>query len=146
MTYVKINETTYPATINGKVVDREWNGRESKTITLEMAYADAAALFVDWLAWSIVHQTEVAVYQTDESGNPVLDETGAPIQIGTEMQENEYDNSEYCVAGPITDNRDGTISVKMGKPTQLETTQAQLANAVTQAELETAYTEGVNSL
>ena len=146
MTYIKINGTTYPAVINGKHIDREWNDRESKTITIEMAYADAIALFVDGLAWSIVHQTEVTVYQTDESGNPVLDETGAPIQIGTKMQENEYDNSEYCVAGPITDNRDDTISVKMGKPTQLEMMQAQLANAVTQAELNNAYVEGVNSL
>lgn len=129
MTYVKINGTTYPATINGKLVDREWSDRESKTITLEMAYADAIALFVDGLAWSILMDAE----QEQENGSIVT------------VQE-EYDNSEYSMAGSITDNRDGTISVKMGKPTQLEAMQAQLANAVTQTELETAYTEGVNSL
>lgn len=129
MTYVKINGTTYPAVINGKHIDREWNDRESKTITLEMPYADAAALFVDGLAWSILMDVE----QEQEDGST------------TTVQE-EYDNSDYSMAGSITDNRDGTLSVKMGKPTKLEAMQAQLANAVTQTELETAYTEGVNSL
>ena len=129
MTYVKINDKTYPAVINGKHIDREWNDRESKTITLEMAYADAIALFVNGLAWSILMDVE----KEQEDGSIVT------------VQE-EYDNSEYSLAGSITDNRDGTISVKMGKPTQLEAMQAQLANAVTQTELETAYTEGVNSL
>ena len=28
-----------------------------------------------------------------------------------------YDNSDYSVAGPITDNRGGTGTIKMGKPT-----------------------------
>ena len=31
-----------------------------------------------------------------------------------------YDNSAYSVAGPITDHRDGTVTVKMGKPTAAE--------------------------
>ena len=129
MTYIKINETLYPATINGYKPDRAWDNRESKAITLDMPYADAAAIFVDGLAWSIVMDVE----QEQEDGSIVT------------VQE-EYDNSDYSMAGSITDNRDGTLTVKMGKPTQLETMQAQLANAVTQAELETAYTEGVNSL
>ena len=129
MTYVKINGATYPAVINGKHVDREWNDRESKTITLEMAYADAIALFVDGLAWSIMMDVE----KEQEDGSTIT------------VQE-EYDNSEYSMAGSITDNRDGTLAVKMGKPTQLEMIQAQLVNAVTQTELDNAYMEGVNSL
>lgn len=129
MTYIKINDTLYPAAINGSLKDRLWNDRESKSITLAMDYATALALFVDGLNWSIVMDVE----QEQEDGSIVT------------VQE-EYDNSEYSMAGSITDNRDGTISVKMGKPTQLEAMQAQLANAVTQTELETAYTEGVNSL
>ena len=129
MTYVKINDVVYPATINGKMADREWDDRESKTITLEMAYANAIALFVNDLAWSILMDVE----KEQDDGSIVT------------VQE-EYDNSEYSMAGSITDNRDGTLAVKMGKPTQLEAMQAQLANAVTQTELETAYTEGVNSL
>lgn len=129
MTYVKINNTTYPATINGTIKDRAWDNRESKTITLEMTHAEAAALFVDGLPWIIVMDVE----QPQEDGTVVT------------VQE-EYDNSEYSKAGSITDNRDGTVSVKMGKLTQIEALEAQLANAVTEEELETAYVEGVNSL
>lgn len=33
-----------------------------------------------------------------------------------------YDNSDYCVAGDITDHRDGTVTVKMGRLTALEET------------------------
>ena len=112
MTYIKINETLHPATISGKVQDTDWDKRESKSITLEMDYATASALFVNGLAWSIVQREEVPVYEHGESGEPV--------QIGTEMQETEFDNSEYNLAGDITDHRDGTITVKMGKLTPLE--------------------------
>ena len=129
MTYVKINGTTYPAVINGKHIDREWNDRESKTITIEMAYADAIALFVNGLVWSILMDVE----QEQEDGSIVT------------VQE-EYDNREYSMAGSITDNRDGTLSVKMGKPTQIETLESQITGTVTEVELNNAYTEGVNSL
>ena len=120
MTFIKINETLYPATVSGRVADKDWDNRASKSITLEMDYATAIALFVDGLAWSIIQQNEVPVYQLDESGKAVLDENGTPIQTGTEMQENEFDNSEYDVAGPITDHRNGTITAKMGKITDAE--------------------------
>ena len=129
MTYVKINGTTYPAVINGKHIDREWNDRESKTITLEMAYADAIALFVNGLVWSILMDVE----QEQEDGSIVT------------VQE-EYDNSDYSMAGSITDNRDGTLDVKMGKPTKIETLESQITGTITEAELNNAYVEGVNSL
>lgn len=129
MTYVKINGTTYPAVINGKHIDREWNDRESKTITIEMAYADALALFVNGLVWSILMDVE----QEQEDGSIVT------------VQE-EYDNREYSMAGSITDNRDGTLAVKMGKPTQIETLESQITGTITEAELNNAYVEGVNSL
>ena len=120
MTYIKINDTLYPATISGRVADKDWDNRASKAITLEMSYEEASKLFVDGLAWSIVQQNEVPAYQKDENGKLVLDESGAPIQTGTEMQETEFDNSEYNLAGDITDHRDGTITAKMGKLTDLE--------------------------
>lgn len=129
MTYVKINGTTYPAVINGKHIDREWNDRESKTITLEMAYTDAIGIFVDGLAWSILMDVE----QEQEDGSIVT------------VQE-EYDNSDYSIAGSITDNRDGTLAVKMGKPTKIETLESQITGTITEAELDNAYMEGVNSL
>lgn len=120
MTYIRINDTLYPATISGRVADRDWDNRESKSITLEMDHATAHALFVNGLAWSIVQRDEVPVYQMDENGEPVLDENGAPIQTGTEIRETEFDNSEYNLAGDLTDHRDGRITAKMGKLTDLE--------------------------
>ena len=106
MIYFKANNTEYPASIAGKVTDRDWGNRESKAVTLEMSHAAAAQLFVDGLVWAIVQRDTVPVYDTD--GNP----TGE-----TTEQVQEWDNSDYCVAGPITDNRDGTITAKMGKKT-----------------------------
>ena len=129
MTYIKINDTLYPAAINGSLQDRLWNDRASKSITLAMDYATALALFVDGLNWSIVMDVE----KEQEDGSIVT------------VQE-EYDNSDYSMAGSITDNRDGTLAVKMGKPTQIETLESQITGTITEAELNNAYVEGVNSL
>ena len=109
MIYFKANNIEYPASIAGKVTDRDWGNRESKTITLTMEYTAASQLFVDGLSWSIVQRDIVPVY--DKDGKP----TGE-----TEEQVQEWDNSDYCVAGPITDNRDGTCTCKMGKKTEVE--------------------------
>lgn len=94
----------------------------------------------------------------DENGEIILDANGEAVmgtvmevvletQIVTEIEvvsevvmqpyEEIYDNSEYCVAGPITDNRDGTVYIKMGKPTELELKNKELAEA--QVALEEAY-------
>ena len=124
MTYFKTNNTEYPASITGKMSDREWGNRESKAITLEMTYEEAAQLFVDGLSWSIVQRDIVPVY--DESGNP----TGE-----TTEQVQEWDNSDYNVAGSITDNRNGTCTCKMGKKTQLETEQELRKDAETAAKI-----------
>lgn len=118
MIYFKANNTEYPASIAGKVTDRDWGGRESKAVTLTMTHAAAVQLFVDGLSWSIVQRDTVPIYGAD--GNP----TGA-----TEEQVQEWDNADYCVAGPITDNRDGTITAKMGKRTELELLREQSADA-----------------
>ena len=118
MTYVKIGGTEYPAEINGKLADREWDGRDSKAVTLTMGYSEAAALFVNGAAWSIVQRESV----------PVLDENGQPTGETTE-QVSEFDNSAYSVAGSITDNRDGTVTCKMGRPTEMETLRAEKADA-----------------
>ena len=118
MTYVKIGGTEYPAAINGKLADREWDGRDSKAVTLTMGYSEAAALFVNGAAWSIVQRESV----------PVLDENGQPTGETTE-QVSEFDNSAYSVAGSITDNRDGTVTCKMGRPTEMETLRAEKADA-----------------
>ena len=99
MTQVQIGGSLYPAAVTGRLQDAAWSGRESKEITLSMTYADAAALFVNGAAWSIVLDVE----QAD----------------GTTVQETD-DNSDFSIAGDLTDHRDGTVTVKMGKPTELE--------------------------
>ena len=108
MIFVKIDGNLHSAIIRGNLIDKDWDGRATKSITLEMDYATAIKLFANGLAWSIVQREEIPTY--DENGE----------QTGTETKETEYDNSEYNLAGDITDHRDGTITVKMGKPTDLE--------------------------
>ena len=98
MIYVKLNNELYPATVNGRVADYDWDNRSSKAITLAMSYEDAINVFVNGLVWSIIEKQE----------------------IDGEVYENEYDNAEYNIAGDITDHRDGTITAKMGKLTDLE--------------------------
>lgn len=99
--YCKINGTEYPAiSFYGKLNDSEWDNRETKTITLEMTYAQAMSLFVDGCSWSIVDRWVDEVTQQEMYA--------------------EYDNSDFSIPGPLTDNRDGTLAIKMGKETDLE--------------------------
>ena len=115
MIYVKVNGTLYPATIDGQMQDYTWDNRETKTITMHGTYDEIVGLFKDGTPWSIVMKE--TVQKRNEDGSPVLDEAGNPV---TEEQTSEWDNSEFSMSGPITDNRDGTVSIKMGKPTDLE--------------------------
>ena len=105
MTYIQINSQTIPAVVLGRTQDRDWDDRESKSITVSMTYEQAKDLFVDDVQWAIVYQEDSCV---DENGETVTPE---PVV---------YDNSDYSVSGPITDNRDGTVTVKMGKITDSE--------------------------
>ena len=119
MTYVKINGALYPAAITGKLSDHNWDGRDSKAITLEMTWAEAVETFGHNTAWSIVCEGPGTVPQLDSDGSPVMDESGQPVMVEGVVSE-EFDNSEYCVAGDVTDHRDGTVTVKMGRLTELE--------------------------
>ena len=107
MEYLKVNGTEYPAHFCGKQIDRDWDGRASNTVTLAMPYAQAVQLFVDGLRWGIVRR-----------------------EAGADDAAQEQDCSGYCVAGPITDNRDGTLSIKMGSYTQLEQALRELEEAL----------------
>lgn len=126
MIYVKVNETLYPATIDGQMQDYTWDNRESKVITMQGTYDEIVGLFGDNTPWSIVMKEEVQ--QRNDDGSLVLNEAGNPI---TEEQASEWDNSEFSMSGPITDNRDGTVSIKMGKPTDLEDAMALLLGGET---------------
>ena len=116
--YIKVNNTEYPAAVSGVYNDRTWDNRDTKTITLTMTHDEAATLLPSGTPWSIVQRETV----------DVLDEQGQPTGDAKEVV-NEYDNSEYSIAGEITDYRDGTVSIKMGKPTETETLRKQLEDA-----------------
>lgn len=116
---ILIENTEYPAIkVDGMFKNPSWDRRDTKAITLEMTHTQAASLFVDGLAWSV---KQVNTY-------PVFDDKGQPTgETKTETQ--TFDNSDYSVAGSITDNRDGTVTVMMGKPTETETLRAEKADA-----------------
>ena len=116
--YVKVNNTEYPAMVDGVNNDRTWDNRDTKTIHLTMTHDEAATLLPSGTPWSIVQRDT----------QDMLDEQGQPTGETKEVV-NEYDNSEYSIAGELTDYRDGTVSIKMGKPTETETLRKQLEDA-----------------
>ena len=111
--YVKVNNTEHLATATGDRADRSWDNRDTKTIRLTMTHDQVAALLPDNTPWSIVQRETVD--KLDNDGNPTGD---------TEEVVNEWDNSDYSLSGAITDHRDGTVSIKMGKPTETESAKA----------------------
>ena len=98
--------------------NREWR---RITVTGEMAAVKAA--FVDGAVYRHAWDSQV----TTEDG------------AGTTETVTE-DLSPYSVAGDLVDTRDGNITVYMGKPTELELLQEQLAAAAA------AMQEGVDSI
>jgi hypothetical protein len=119
-TLVKVNGVQYPAVITGKMHDRDWDDRPSKSIQLEMTYEQAVNTFVDDIAWSILQEHERLSIEERE----VMNEETGEMEIVTEHvmipDYEEYDNSEYNLAGDIIDHRNGYITVKMGKMTAEE--------------------------
>jgi hypothetical protein len=93
MAYIIINNKTYEATVTYCASDYNWDKRPVKIVRLYMTPAYAAAVFIDGAAWSIVNADGIAV-----------------------------DQATYAKAGTITDNRDGTVTVKMGAYTAEELT------------------------
>lgn len=84
---IKINNKTYPASsVYGRTEALAGFNRDVITMILEGTYADVSADFVAEAEFTVV----------DDSGG-------------------EYTYDNYGVAGPITDNRDGTCTIKMGK-------------------------------
>lgn len=104
--YAKIGNMLYPllalARENGS--DSRWGGRQSVSLRLQMTYEEAKTLFADDMDWSVIEQADSYIL-ADKDGKPVT-RTPEPV---------ETDKSEFCLAGPITDHRDGTVTVKMGR-------------------------------
>lgn len=120
--YLKVNGQEYPAKFISKYQDLNWDKRETQTIYLTMSHDEVVALLPSGTPWSIVQCDMV----------DVLDEQGKPTGETKEVV-NEYDNSEYTLAGDITDHRDGTVSIKMGKPTESELSAATVTALVGQS-------------
>ena len=120
--FIKVNGVEYPATLIYNYKDRNWDMRETQTAHLTMPYAQAAALLPSGTPWSNVFRETVD--KVDNDGNP----TGQTEEVVT-----EEDMSEYSLAGDITDHRDGTVSIKMGKPTESELSAATVTALVGQS-------------
>lgn len=107
-TILKANNTETPCEAAEHYRDSAW-GRPTCTVTIKGSAADIAALLPNGAAWSLIEREDVP----DESGMP----TGQTV-------DHERDMSEYSLSGDITDHRDGTASIKMGKPTETESAKA----------------------
>lgn len=105
-TYLKANNTETPCEAAEHYRDSAW-GRPTCTVTIKASAAEIAALLPNNAPWSLIEREDAL----DESGMP----TGQTI-------DHERDMSEYSLSGDITDHRDGTVSIKMGKPTETEST------------------------
>lgn len=111
--FIKVNGVEYPAALIYNYKDRNWDMRETQTVHLTMPYAQAAALLPSGTPWSNVFRETKD--KLDNDGKP----TGQTEEVVT-----EEDMSEYSLSGAITDHRDGTVSIKMGKPTETESAKA----------------------
>lgn len=105
MTYVKIGNELIPAEVSGSTRDPKWNYRHTHDIHCNLSYEEAKATFVDGLEWYLVYQDPSYV---NEAGDTVTPE---PIV---------YDKTEFDQVMSITENRDGTVTVKMGVTTAEE--------------------------
>ena len=111
-TFIEINDTRYPAVVNTKLEDRYWNNREVKLIHISgMTAQEAAELFVNNAAWAAIEIETVVHTSLNENGETIYESSQEEIVTL---------NNEYSIAGEIVDHRDGTITVKMGKPTAEE--------------------------
>lgn len=103
-TILKANNTETPCEAAEHYRDSAW-GRPTCTVTIKASAAEIAALLPSNAPWSLIEREDV------------LDELGAPTG---QTVDHERDMSEYSLSGDITDHRDGTVSIKMGKPTEAE--------------------------
>ena len=116
-TFLKANNTETPCEAAEHYRDSAW-GRPTCTVTIKASAAEIAALLPSNAPWSLIEREDV------------LDESGAPTG---QTVDHERDMSEYSLSGDITDHRDGTVSIKMGKPTETEAAAATVTALVGQS-------------
>lgn len=105
MTYIKINDTLIPAEVSGSTRDPKWSYRHTQDIHCHLSHEEAKATFVDGLEWYLVYQDPAYV---NEAGDTVTPE---PIV---------YDKTMFDQVMSITENRDGSVTIKMGETTAEE--------------------------
>ena len=120
--YIRVDDQEYPAKVIFAREDRNWDGRDTCKVHLTMPYAQAAALLTSGTPWSNVFREERDVLDKNR------ELTGQTEEVVT-----EEDMSAYSLAGQITDYRDGTVSIKMGKPTESELSTATVTALVGQS-------------
>lgn len=103
-TYLKANNTETPCEAAEHYRDSAW-GRPTCTVTIKASAAEIAALLPNNAPWSLIEREDA------------LDESG---MLTGQTVDHERDMSDYSLSGDITDHRDGTVSIKMGKPTEEE--------------------------
>ena len=93
--YISINSTTFPL-LSARAATEQMNNhrRDVISLTIGATYAAAAAAF------------------TEGSSFTVVDDSMTPAE--------EFEYADHTMAGPITDHRDGTVTVKMGKANTAE--------------------------
>ena len=96
---IQINGRELEGGIAIRMADDLMEGRESRAVTVALPYSEALELFRSDTPWAVVNEW------TDEDGTPRSSTT---------------DMSEYCISGPITDHRDGRVTIRMGKPKEEE--------------------------
>lgn len=116
-TFLKANNTETPCEAAEHYRDSAW-GRPTCTVTIKASAAEIAALLPDGAPWSLIEREDV------------LDESGAPTG---QTVDHERDMSDYSLSGDITDHRDGTASIKMGKPMESELSAATVTALVGQS-------------
>lgn len=92
---LRINEKEFPLLSARATTENMKNFRRDViSLTIEATYAEAATEF------------------TDGSTFTVVDDSVTPAE--------EFEYTDHTMAGPITDHRDGTVTVKMGKANTAE--------------------------
>lgn len=91
--FIKVNGQEYPAEVIYLYKDRNWNDRDVRNVFFNLPYDQVVALMPTGTKWSsILKENDVVVEETDMS--------------------------EFSIAGQVVDYRNGTVSIKMGKPTE----------------------------
>lgn len=105
MTYVQIGNTLIPAEVSGSTRDPKWDYRHTQDIHCQLSYEESKATFVDGVEWYLIYQDPSYVNEEGETVTP------EPIV---------YDKTMFDQVMSITENRDGTVAIKMGETTAEE--------------------------